>query len=213
MLFRRIFGICLAGFVGCTLFARANPEIRQSPTKKPAPLRSVTIAIIRKLPDATVVDQLDEFVWHIVEKAADPRSECLRLPQGLQMIYATRELDGEVNNGGFHQFFWNSSGKLCDVALKGLKLVGDKDRIALLRKAMVIHAQDEINHPITDKSTMEQFEASEKLSTLGSLDDKYYKLKVDLEKLQIRCIRAHPEYFVYPIPKGRHKSSGHRART
>jgi hypothetical protein len=46
-----------------------------------------------------------------------------RLSPGMRMLYATWWLESEVDNGGFNEFFWNSSGQFAQDALDGFKLL------------------------------------------------------------------------------------------
>src|SRR5689334_12710121 len=63
----------------------------------------------RELEQAIVDHVLDVKVRGNFEHAVDVISG---LSAGFRMVYATCVLEGEVNNGGFNQFFWNSSGNL-----------------------------------------------------------------------------------------------------
>lgn len=46
------------------------------------------------------------------------------------------ELEAEVNNGGFHQYFSNSSGNNAEMALSSLEAVGAEKMATILRKAI-----------------------------------------------------------------------------
>lgn len=45
-------------------------------------------------------------------------------------------LDGEVDNGGLHQYFLNSSGDMAPYAVAGLERLNAKEALALLKSAM-----------------------------------------------------------------------------
>lgn len=49
--------------------------------------------------------------------------------------FAVSLLDGEVCNGGFHQFFSNSSGDYYHLAVAGLAEIGASSSLAIVRKA------------------------------------------------------------------------------
>jgi len=51
-----------------------------------------------------------------------------------QNFYAVYELDAEVNNGGLHQYFSNSSGEHAREALRGLYAIGMPERAKRLKK-------------------------------------------------------------------------------
>ncbi len=44
--------------------------------------------------------------------------------------------DAEVNNGGHHQYFWNSRGYFVDLVEKGLDYYRAKEQLAIFREAM-----------------------------------------------------------------------------
>lgn len=89
-------------------------------------------------------------------------------PDGFQLLadvektyYAVSCLIGEVYNGGFDQFFWNSSGALYAYALDGLFEMGAEDSAAQLSKAKQIIFGD--THVPLDKA-----ERNAKLREIGS---------------------------------------------
>jgi hypothetical protein len=55
-----------------------------------------------------------------------------------KVYYAVALLRNEVNNGGFHQYFFNSSGSYYAYAEKGLVALGATQILELLRKAKAI---------------------------------------------------------------------------
>jgi hypothetical protein len=46
------------------------------------------------------------------------------LPRPVVLLYAAHFCQSEVCNGGFFQFFWNSTGILCAEAIEGFRLIG-----------------------------------------------------------------------------------------
>jgi len=52
-----------------------------------------------------------------------------------QRYFAVSLLEGEVYNGGFDQFFWNSSGDYYALAVAGLEEVGASSSLVIVKKA------------------------------------------------------------------------------
>jgi len=52
-----------------------------------------------------------------------------------KIYFAVGLLDGEVCNGGLDQFFWNSSGDYCQIALEGLDEIGAQHSLEILAEA------------------------------------------------------------------------------
>lgn len=74
-----------------------------------------------------------------------------RLSSQEQAYFSVCLLDGEVYNGGMHQFFFNSSGDYCCDALRGLEEMG-----AMRCRALLLKAKGElfpIGEPPRDTST------------------------------------------------------------
>ncbi len=61
-----------------------------------------------------------------------------RLSPNEKLYYSVTVLDGEVYNGGMHQFFSNSSGSLFKEVVKGLEILGFKHTLDLLLEAKEI---------------------------------------------------------------------------
>ncbi|MFO1341579.1 MAG: DMP19 family protein [Burkholderiales bacterium] len=104
--------------------------------------------------------------------------------------FAVSCLIGEVYNGGFEQFFSNSSGSLYGYALDGLVELGAAKSVALLAEAkraifgdglVPLDRQDRFNKMLTNS---EEDEASSQASTLlDSLDKQFWKDEDGLAEL------------------------------
>jgi uncharacterized protein DUF4375 len=76
----------------------------------------------------------NEMGFRLVTKAGDDGFKQLNAHE--QVVAAIWELEAEVNNGGFDQYFLNSSGDHAAEALTALEAVGAPKFAALLRQAM-----------------------------------------------------------------------------
>jgi hypothetical protein len=96
-----------------------------------------------------------------------------------KIYFAVNVLNGEVFNGGFVQFFDNSSGEYYRHAELGLMQLGASDRLALLREAKnEIFGSDPVP---TDQA--QRFKYTNRLANearLNTLDSKYYGLDDNL---------------------------------
>ena len=61
-----------------------------------------------------------------------------QIPKSAQFFWAMRLLESEVNNGGYEQYFWNSSCTLTGVALEAYKAIGAPKYIEFLQEAMAL---------------------------------------------------------------------------
>jgi hypothetical protein len=156
----------------------------------------LTPAIIARLPDSELEQAIVDFVEHKIGARGDEVSIVRRLPAGIRALYSTWWVEAEVNNGGFNQYFWNSSGRLADDAAAGFKLFGTAKLAKLMERAIAIHHADESRMAsFKNRGTIEAFSESYKSNPLKELDGEFYTLAKNLSSIRIRFIRAHPELF------------------
>jgi len=164
--------------------------------------RKVFTEMDRKTLDSIKDDELEstliEFITSKFDKDYTNEVEVVKsLSPGLRGLYATRAVEDEVNNGGFQQFYWNTSGALSKEAEEGFKLFGAAEYLSLMQQANEMHeAEKEKMQKYKDRGTSEAFSESYRESNLGELDDKFFKLKEDLSGLRVSYIRKHPEEFM-----------------
>lgn len=106
----------------------------------------------------------DEYYWLII----DFLSEKVNLRQPLnplqKQILASEVLDGEINNGGFDQFYRNWELDYIDDAIEGLKQFGDEALVGLAQASKQIYLQDKGSY------------ADRRNPAFDDLDEKYYAL-------------------------------------
>lgn len=112
------------------------------------------------------------------------------LTQSEQVIFCMLGLEREVNNGGFDQFFLNSSGEYKDETLDSLRRIGASYTASILEEA--IRIVEEPNPPgmKEDKHKDIQYEK------LNDLDNKFYEYKEDLLGLQLQFITEQQDNFL-----------------
>jgi len=71
----------------------------------------------------------------------DVDARLMALPPHWRVVYTACTLEGEVNNGGHHQYFWNSNGAFAAVLVEDLKRVGATPYVDLAARAVGIHGQ------------------------------------------------------------------------
>lgn len=177
--------------IGC-----GKPAIPAS-TPPSVKLPPLTLETIKDTPDKDIEDVLFEYCDNVIGYGDGEHERFSALPAGLRMLYSTWLLEAEVYNGGFHQFFWNSSGWYAREAAKGLRLIGATTDAIRLDKAIDVFRQEEkrMNAHKGD-DLKEGYLDSVKESKLPTLDQDFYDKADDLSKLRITYIRAHPEHFV-----------------
>ncbi|MDQ0065120.1 DMP19 family protein [Chryseobacterium lathyri] len=107
----------------------------------------------------------------------------VNLPINQQVTYTIKLLNWQVENGGFHQYFFNSYGQFAYLTIKNLKLIGDIQRVDLLDTAVHLVneeylIEDTFRHLIFNRELSKIVDFDEILfNKLNELDDKYYDLE------------------------------------
>jgi len=119
------------------------------------------------------------------------------MPETLKTVYLINELEAEISNGGFLQFFTNSSGKYTNETIKSLELIGANYTKNLLEKAVLImlkhnESTENLNRKINSRELYEIFETSEihdnenLMAELNELDSKFYEYNDSISELKIK---------------------------
>ncbi|SEN12472.1 protein of unknown function [Chryseobacterium taichungense] len=107
----------------------------------------------------------------------------LSLPKTQQVVYTVALLNWQVENGGFHQYFFNSYGQFAYLTIKNLKLIGTPQRAELLDVATHLVneeylIEDTFRHLIFNRELSKIVDFDEILfNKLNDLDDKYYNME------------------------------------
>jgi hypothetical protein len=89
-----------------------------------------------------------------------------------------RELEDEVNNGGFHQFFYNSAGDETAETVDALEIIGADAMADILRRAM-----ERFRDGVVPKERFARQRVLPEPSSLVDLDMEFYAYPDDLAEL------------------------------
>jgi hypothetical protein len=159
----------------------------------------LTLEMLRSLDEFGLVDAVCDYVELKVDgNYRDELKIVSSLPRSFQAVYSTRQVDREVNNGGFYQYFYNDGIDWAFMALEGYKLMGAKELAALMARAIEIHLREEsvqqqyrTENPIL---MVENYVEGHKFSELPELDRPYGSFS--FYGVAIRYIQSHLEEFV-----------------
>lgn len=133
-------------------------------------------------PFGDAFDRLSENGW-----------ESLSEPQ--RIVVAVRILTGEVENGGFSQYFVNSSGDRWRDALNGLSTIGAHADRALLEQALAKFGPDGPSVARAERHRQLARIVKKDDEAFKSIEDDFYKDPDEREVLLLRYIIAHAEDF------------------
>ncbi|MBC7819974.1 MAG: DUF4375 domain-containing protein [Planctomycetaceae bacterium] len=93
----------------------------------------LTLDLLRSLDGPRLLDVIRD---HILLTTDGEYDAIAKLSPGHQMIYAISQLEAEVNNGGFHQYFWNTRGKFIFMVVEGYRQLRHEQNLRLALKSI-----------------------------------------------------------------------------
>jgi len=114
------------------------------------------------------------------------------LTPAAKQLYFVVIMDGEVMNGGFHQFFSNTSGDYAHEALAALRELGAAETSTLLQTAIDTFPKKQVPKDRAQRNALlDRIDPK----TLDAIDGQYYALakcgSEDLAELILRFMRTH----------------------
>ena len=102
-------------------------------------------------------------------------------------------LDSEVNNGGFDQFYWNSTGDLATEAVEGLTTIGADERAGIVEAANSEFPNGKPNEDREERQKQLDIIQSSTKAKLNSLNDEYYSCREGVIDLFASFLQASNE--------------------
>src|ERR1051326_3648521 len=159
-----------------------------------------TVQILANIPDDKLDFSIWDYIWQLIgENSNNIEKIVSTLPPSFQMVFLTFLLENDVNNGGFNQYFFNSSGQYAYQTLDALKLIGADVHYMLLQKAIAIHLGEQENQKLQSlysQNALKFFSETYKYTALNECDKEFYNLNISLGKIRVKFIREHPELFI-----------------
>ena len=140
---------------------------------------------------SNAIDLIDS----VLERIARDGLSALTAPE--RHYVALCELEAEVNNGSFVQYFANSAGDLCLDALEALQTVGATEMAAVFRQALAlfpVHVLPDHDLRATHLNGLSQTD----LSKLEFLSDQFVDDPDDIAERMDAYVQAHDAAFLGP---------------
>lgn len=185
--------VCLVGY------DPKSPAASETEQNDPMPDRPATFKIARPSSSDKLAFAILDVIWENADFYSDEATFLRSVEpatKGQLGIYAATWYISEVNNGGHHQFFYNSTGMVWQQALDGFTMLGAEQHGAILQQAVDMFPNSQ---PSTDRQIRyEQLEAIDS-DKFDPLDDQLYDLTEGFDELAIRYINSRPgEFFTDP---------------
>src|SRR5215217_5286736 len=117
------------------------------------------------------------------------------LSQPQRDFHYIQELEREVNNGGFYQYFFNSSGDTANEVVKALKAIGANRTAEIVQKALDQFPDKEV--PRYRNARQHILEQIEELAdpVWEDLSQQFFEYNDELNELNIQYIKANRNSF------------------
>ncbi len=140
--------------------------------------------------NASIIE-LDNFIGDVCNYG----DEMDKLTEPQKLFYLNQNLEREVNNGGFNQYFVNSIGDFAQETIWSLKGIGADKTAAILQKAI-----DQFPGKTVPKDRDERIKIIEQIEEAANevwqeLDQMFFKYEDDLNKLNIEYVKKHKIFF------------------
>jgi len=100
-----------------------------------------------------------------------------------KMVYTLWWFEGELNNGGFHQYFFNSSGDHANQALTFLENIGAVQVSRLLKEAIKTAFGDLAPVERSERQELLDIDEEKKMEQLDQLDQVFYEIDESITQL------------------------------
>jgi hypothetical protein len=160
--------------------------------------KQLTPEILASIPDDKLEQAIIDYVFEKVARRYDQEAQIVRrMSVGIRAIHATWVVEAEVNNGGFNQFFWNSSGQYAADAVAAFNLLEMPTLAQLMQRAIDTHEKEAIRlAQFKQRGSLEAFSESYKENPLNNLDEEFYETAKSLSVTRVAFIRKRPELFI-----------------
>ena len=140
--------------------------------------------------DRSIIE-LDDFISELCDYGDD----FSKLTDHQKLFYLNQNLEREINNGGFNQFFCNSSGDNTHETILSLKAIGAGKTADILQKAI-----DQCPNKTVPKDRDERTEIVEEIEELADrvwndLDKMFYEYEENLNDLNIEYVKKYKDFF------------------
>jgi hypothetical protein len=105
------------------------------------------------------------------------------------------ELEGQVNNGGFAQFFTNSGGEVANHAPWALRKIGAARCADIVARALRVASPRELPTDQTALEALVEALSPESVEALHALHEDFFEYPDDLTELLFAHVAAHPAEF------------------
>jgi len=159
--------------------------------------RELSPSVLSGIADDNVEQAIADYAFQKLEGQSEREREVVAgFSPGVRALYVTWLVEAEVSNGGFNQYYWNSSGSYAGEAVEDFEFFGAKKHAELMRDANRIRSEEAATmKEYRRRGTLQDFSDTYTVTKLGPLDKRFYKIDENLSALRIAKIRSSPALF------------------
>ena len=135
--------------------------------------------------------ELDNYIAELCSYG--DKLEKLTSPQ--KTFFFNQNLEREINNGGFNQFFFNSSGDFAHETITSLQTIGANKTSAIFQHAMDQFPGSKVPKDRDERQEILQQIESVANDTWNELDQEFYKYEDNLHELNIGYVKENRKSF------------------
>ncbi len=153
---------------------------------------SVVEKIIKSTDDTNkIIIEIDNYICELCQWGEKMEN----LSNLQKCFYFNQNLEREINNGGFSQYFFNSSGDYALETIESLNLIGANKTAKILEKAIAQFPESKV--PIDKVLREEILEQIEEKANIvwEQLDDEFVKYDDDLNSLNLEFVKKNLDSF------------------
>ena len=117
------------------------------------------------------------------------------LSEAERIFYITQTLEMEVNNGGFSQFFYNSSGNFSNELVGAFTAIGANATAAICQEAISAFGRDIPVDRDEREEMLDELESDEFDEILEECDNAFYDYEDNLNELNYNFVMKNKEFF------------------
>jgi len=186
--------------------ARLPPELlaQLEDFQKARQHTSLDLPTLRQIKDEQLDRVILDYIFDRIDRSPGARRDVvLSLPSAFRTVYLSWLVEAEVLNGGFNQYFWNSSSDFADLTPAALTEIGSPEAARIMRQAIATaNAEWPITSRFREEGTVEAFIESYQHTRLNDYDDPFATLAEQFSALRLRYIRANEQAFVTEATRG-----------
>ena len=117
------------------------------------------------------------------------------LSEAERIFYITQTLEMEINNGGFSQFFYNSSGNFSNELVSAFHAIGASTTAAICQKAISAFGRDLPVDKEAREELLDELESEEIDEILEECDSAFLDYEDDLNELNYNFVMKNKDSF------------------